>query len=89
MGNSRDSIPATVIMALGLSYTFQQAGNQGHTARALETLEISGIVRHQAMFPETLPSHQDLPCGTTTRNALPRCIAPLDFCCPPPQAPSP
>lgn len=55
------------------------AGSQCHVVRALETLEISGTIRHQAISLEILPSHQNFlwPCGTATRNALPCCFAPL------------
>lgn len=83
-GNPCNSTLTPTMMPPAPAMLSNTTGHQGHLVRDLDVLEASGITRQQATSPETLPSHQNFiwPRGTATRNALPRCIAPLDLYCP-------
>ena len=81
MGNPCNSTPTTAMPPLAPAILSNTTRNQGYFARDLDTLEAGSSTRQQATSPGILPSHRNFiwPCGTATRNALPRCIAPLDL----------
>lgn len=91
MGNSGDSIPTTVIMPPGVGNAFQcqwepRPGCQNPHAMLLEIRRHHQTIGHTTRNP---PSHHNFICGTAVRNALSRCLAPVDLYCPAGRAVSP